>query len=189
VLNVQKAGPTLSELPRVSVKVLPTRPTAQQCRNNLYNKSRTNRSNGISGLQSTNCRVINFVYPSATMRSTVIGIIDIGLMCFRVISLSHCNGTKLWWCVVKNCSLQGHSYVEARGDNRLLAIWPVITTSIAEGPRDASCQLKSRQLPRNSAVRQVLNKSKLWSWRVKMGRCVVNMCTQPWRVRVAFIVL
>ena len=38
-------------------------------------------------------------------------------------------------------------------------------------------------------VRQVLNKSKLWSWRVKVGRCVINMCTQPWRVRVAFIVL
>jgi len=32
---------------------------------------------------------------------------------------------------------------------------------IAEGPRDASCQLKFCQLPRNSAVRQVLNKSKL----------------------------
>ena len=35
-----------------------------------------------------------------------------------------------------------------------------------EGPRDASCQLKSCQLPRNSAetlvgLRQVLNKSKL----------------------------
>ena len=38
-------------------------------------------------------------------------------------------------------------------------------------------------------VRQVLNKSKLWSWRVKVGRCVINMCTQPWRIRVAFIVL
>ena len=36
---------------------------------------------------------------------------------------------------------------------------------------------------------QVLNKSKLWSWRVKVGRCVINMCTQPWRIRVAFIVL
>ena len=32
---------------------------------------------------------------------------------------------------------------------------------IAEGPRDASCQLKSCQLPRSRAVRQVLNKSKL----------------------------
>jgi len=30
-------------------------------------------------------------------------------------------------------------------------------------------------------VRQVLNKSKLWSWRVKVDRCVMNMRTQPWR--------
>jgi len=44
----------------------------------------------------------------------------------------------------------------------------ILTRSSAiavEGPRDASCQLKSCQLPRNSAakllVRQVLNKSKL----------------------------
>ena len=35
------------------------------------------------------------------------------------------------------------------------------SSAIAEGPRDASCQFKSCQLPRNSAVRQVLNKSKL----------------------------
>jgi len=38
-------------------------------------------------------------------------------------------------------------------------------------------------------VRQVLNKSKLWSRRVTVGRCVINMCTQPWRIRVASIVL
>jgi len=63
------------------------------------------------------------------------------------------------------------------------------SSAIAEGPRDASCQLISCQLPRNSAVRQVVNKSKLWTWRVKVGRCVVNTCTQPWRVQVAFIVL
>jgi len=31
-------------------------------------------------------------------------------------------------------------------------------------------------------VRQVLNKSKLWSYRVKVGQCVINMCIQPWRV-------
>jgi len=42
------------------------------------------------------------------------------------------------------------------------------SSAIAEWPRDASCQLKSCQLPRNSAetrllVRQVLNKWKLWS--------------------------
>jgi len=35
------------------------------------------------------------------------------------------------------------------------------SSAIADGPRDASCQLKYCQLPRNSAVRQVLNKSKL----------------------------
>ena len=37
------------------------------------------------------------------------------------------------------------------------------SSAIAEGPRDASCQLKSCQLPRNSAetIRRVLNKSKL----------------------------
>jgi len=48
------------------------------------------------------------------------------------------------------------------------------SSAIAEGPRDASCQLKSCQLPRNSAetilVRQVLNKSKLRSWRVTVGQ-------------------
>jgi len=38
-------------------------------------------------------------------------------------------------------------------------------------------------------VRQVLNKLKLWSWRVTVSRCVINMCTQPWRNRVASIVL
>jgi len=36
----------------VSVKILPT--AAWQCRNDLYNNSRTNRSNGVRGLQSTN---------------------------------------------------------------------------------------------------------------------------------------
>ena len=38
-------------------------------------------------------------------------------------------------------------------------------------------------------VRQVLNKWKLWSWRVTVGRCVINTCTQQWRGRVASIVL
>ena len=38
-------------------------------------------------------------------------------------------------------------------------------------------------------LRQVLKKSKLWSWRVTVGRCVINMCIQPWRDRVAFIVV
>ena len=38
-------------------------------------------------------------------------------------------------------------------------------------------------------VRQVLDKSKVWSWRSSWRQCVINMCTQPWRDRVAFIVL
>ena len=47
----------------------------------------------------------------------------------------------------------------------------------------ASCQATVQKI----LVRQVLNK--LWSWRVKVGRCVINMCTQPWRDRMASIVL
>jgi len=49
----------------------------------------------------------------------------------------------------------------------------------------ANCHATMQKL----LVRQVLNKSKLQSWRVMVGRCVINMCTQPWHVRVTFIVL
>jgi len=38
-------------------------------------------------------------------------------------------------------------------------------------------------------VRQVLNKLNLRSWRVTVGQCVINMCTQPWHDQVACIVL
>ena len=48
----------------------------------------------------------------------------------------------------------------------------------------ANCHVTVQKL----VVRQVLNKSKLWSWKIKVGRCVINMCTQPWRIWVAFIV-
>jgi len=64
--------------------------------------------------------------------------------------------------------------------------------SCRRGTARCVVSVKSCQWPCNSAettLRQVLNKSKLWSWRVKVGRCVIKMCTQPWRVRVAFIVL
>jgi len=66
------------------------------------------------------------------------------------------------------------------------------SSAIAEGPRDASCQLKSCQLLRNSAETTCTTSPELieaTSWRVKVGRCVINMCTQPSRVPVAFIVL
>ena len=49
----------------------------------------------------------------------------------------------------------------------------------------ANCQATVQKI----LIRQVLNKSKLWSWRVKVGQCVINICTQPWRDRVASIVL
>ena len=51
--------------------------------------------------------------------------------------------------------------------------------------RRANCHTTVQKL----IVRQVLNKLNLWSWRVTLGQCVINMCTQPWRDRVASIVL
>ena len=62
-------------------------------------------------------------------------------------------------------------------------------------PRDRAMRRVSRNLAichatfQKLLVRQVLNKSKLWSWRVTVGQCVINMCTQPWRDRVASIAL
>ena len=66
--------------------------------------------------------------------------------------------------------------------------------AVAEWPRDASCQLKSCQLPRNSAETTCTTspeqikvmKLKRYS---RLRQCVINMCTKPWRDRVVFIVL
>jgi len=67
-----------------------------------------------------------------------------------------------------------------------------ISAAITEAPRDASCQLKSCQLPRNSAETTCMAspeqieviKSEGYS-----GPMCINMCTQPRRDRVASIVL
>jgi len=51
------------------------------------------------------------------------------------------------------------------------------SSAIAEGPRDASCQLKSCQLPRNSAettYTTFLTKSMVWSWRFSRRQCVID---------------
>ena len=58
------------------------------------------------------------------------------------------------------------------------------SSAIAEGPRDASCQLKSCQLPRNSAETTCTTSPEqieVMKLEVKVGRCVVNICTQPTR--------
>jgi len=66
------------------------------------------------------------------------------------------------------------------------------SSAIAEEPRDASYQLKSCQLPHNSAETTgttSTEQSKLWSWKVTVGQGVINMCTQPWRDRLTSTVL
>jgi len=89
------------------------------------------------------------------------------------------------WVYTFSCTYRVGQKTGPRTHEYLVKLQSTRSSAIAEGPRDASSQLKSCQLPRNGAethVRQVLNKSKLWSWRVKVGRCVINMCTQPWRI-------
>ena len=54
--------------------------------------------------------------------------------------------------------------------------------AVAEGPRDASCQLKSCQLLRNSAETTCTTSPEqieVMKLETKVGRCVVNMYTQP----------
>ena len=48
--------------------------------------------------------------------------------------------------------------------------------------------IATQQWRKKLLVRQVLNKATLWSWRVTVGQCVINMCTQPLRDRVASII-
>ena len=60
-------------------------------------------------------------------------------------------------------------------------------------PRDRAMRRVNRNLANCHArvqklrVRQDLNKSKLWSWRVKVGQCAINMCTQPGCGQVVYI--
>ena len=80
-------------------------------------------------------------------------------------------------------AVRSNSGVTGAGDT---AHWlPTKTTSsaIAEGPRDASCQLKSCQLPRNNAETTCTTSAEQievmrLGGGVKVGGCVINVCTQ-----------
>jgi len=63
-------------------------------------------------------------------------------LCVRV----GCCDAKMW----RFLSFLGH-YCARNGDKIITAGWKTRSSAIAEGPRDASCQLKSCQLPRNRA--------------------------------------
>jgi len=96
------------------------------------------------------------------------------------------------WCKLGLLTIQTvKNWTSKIQDGRQLPFWQEAQLS----PRDRAMRCVSWNLANFHAtvekllVRQVLNKSKLWSWGVKVGRCVINMCTQPWRDRVAPIIL
>ena len=102
---------------------------------------------------------------------------------------------RVWpsWCHYHSLSLAS---VKSR---LVLPFWYWLTRVVPEeaqlSPRDRAMRGVSWNLANCHAtvqkllVRQVLNKSKLWSWRFSWRQCVINMCTQTWCDRVAFIVL
>ena len=59
------------------------------------------------------------------------------------------------------------------------------SSAIAEGPRDASFQLKSCQLSRKSAETTCTTSPEqieVMELKGYSGQCVINMCTQPWAI-------
>ena len=88
-------------------------------------------------------------------------------------------------CLAWRCesALSRHDWPEstAKRDRRFQLVTRTRNSAIAEGPRDASCQLKSCQLPRNSAETtcttspEQIEAMKLEGY---SGPCVINMCTQ-----------
>ena len=100
-----------------------------------------------------------------------------GLLLTSGASLQHyrsiCGSRKFWSdCkeVQRTCLLEQEAQLSPRDRAMRRVSWNL-----------ANCHATVQKL----LERQVLNESKLWSWRVTVGRCVINMCTQPWRDRVA----
>ena len=123
----------------------------------------TKRSNGLNTLDLSNDERLkpSTGYPNVGVMWTATWF---NVYCYKIIS-----GT-----VAVHCNLKQETQLSPRYRAMRRVSWNL-----------AGCHATVQKL----LVRQVLNKSKLWSWRVKVGWCVINMCTQPWRVRVAFIVL
>ena len=73
--------------------------------------------------------------------------------------------------------MQKLAHIVYTGD---IALYVTRNSAIAEGPRDASCQLKSCQLPRNSAETTYttspdqMTKSMVRSWRFSRRQCVID---------------
>jgi len=86
------------------------------------------------------------------------------------------------------CTSQPRSGTFLLGSTNLhsifLCVWCFVKQEAQLSLRDRTMRRVSWNLANCHAtvqkllVQQVLNKSKLWSRRVKVGRCVINMCTQ-----------
>ena len=88
------------------------------------------------------------------------------------------------------CNLALHTHVHFTALFQGLPGWAG-TRKVQEAqlsPMDRAMRRVSWNLANCHAKVQKLLYDKRWSWRVKVSRCVINMCTQPWRIRVAFIV-
>jgi len=95
-----------------------------------------------------------------------------------------------------SCAPEFHIFAHEFKTVRKKVFWLVLIKQEAQlSPRDRAMHCVSWNLANYHAamqkllVRQVLNKSMSWSWRFSWRQCVINMCTQPWRDRVASIVL
>jgi len=89
-----------------------------------------------------------------------------------------------------------HQQIKSASQSLIINPLPIGSKQEAPlSPRDRAMRRVSWNLANCHAtvqkllIRQVLTKSMVWSWRFSRRQCVINMCTQPRRDRVALIVL